>query len=133
MVSWHVIQEGNGDRTRACEHAKKYLQRPFEYALQKALSGSVAPSMVHDALQQMEEKGMSPEQSRSWMDHLKEASGTAFLAAAKTSNVFLMYEGPIVAKISALLSGVARYFFRTTFLIGPGRSTISLIRHAVLD
>ena len=33
--------------------------------------------MVHDALQGMEEKGTSPE--KSWMDALKEASGSAFL------------------------------------------------------
>ena len=33
--------------------------------------------MVHDALREMEEKGISPE--KSWMDALKEASGTAFL------------------------------------------------------
>ena len=32
--------------------------------------------MVHDALREMEEKGISPE--KSWMDALKEASGTAF-------------------------------------------------------
>jgi len=36
--------------------------------------------MVHDALREMEEKGMSPEQS--WMDTLKEASGSAFLGNA---------------------------------------------------
>jgi hypothetical protein len=33
--------------------------------------------MVHDALREMEEKGISPE--KSWMDALKEASGSAFL------------------------------------------------------
>jgi hypothetical protein len=33
--------------------------------------------MVHDALREMEEKGISPE--KSWMDRLKEASGTVFL------------------------------------------------------
>ena len=33
--------------------------------------------MVHDALQEMEEKGTLPE--KSWMDALKDASGSAFL------------------------------------------------------
>ena len=33
--------------------------------------------MVNDALREMEERGISPE--KSWMDALKEASGTAFL------------------------------------------------------
>lgn len=33
--------------------------------------------MVHDALRDMEEKEISP--SESWMEALKEASGTAFL------------------------------------------------------
>ena len=33
--------------------------------------------MVHDALREMEEKGISPE--KPWMDALKEASGSAFL------------------------------------------------------
>lgn len=33
--------------------------------------------MVHDALQEMEEKGITPDQA--WMDELKGASGTAFL------------------------------------------------------
>ena len=33
--------------------------------------------MVHDALREMEEKGISPE--KWWMDALKEASGTAFI------------------------------------------------------
>ena len=33
--------------------------------------------MVHDALREMEEKGISPE--KSWMVALKEASGTVFL------------------------------------------------------
>ena len=35
--------------------------------------------MVHDALREMEEKGISPENS--WMDALKGASATAFLGA----------------------------------------------------
>ncbi|KAG8216714.1 cytochrome P450 [Butyriboletus roseoflavus] len=68
--------------------SKQYLERPFEYSLQKVPSGSVAPSMVHDALRHAEDKGISPEES--WMQALKEASGSAFVAASETSNSVLM-------------------------------------------
>ena len=76
--------------------SKHYLERPFLYSLQRMVmvnsitylvrtlinhmcqpSGSISPSMVHDALRHIEGKGISPEES--WMDALKEASGTAFL------------------------------------------------------
>jgi cytochrome P450 len=44
--------------------------------------------MIYDALREMEEKGISPE--KPWMDALKEASGSAFLAASETSTAVLM-------------------------------------------
>ncbi|KAF8551312.1 cytochrome P450 [Imleria badia] len=65
--------------------SKHFLERPFVYALQKVPNGGVLPSMVHDALRHIEEEGISPEES--WMEALKEASGTAFLG---TSHSVLM-------------------------------------------
>ena len=41
--------------------------------------------MVHDALREMEEKGISPE--KWWMDALKEASGTAFIGTLDRKSV----------------------------------------------
>ncbi|KAH0835878.1 cytochrome P450 [Lanmaoa asiatica] len=63
-------------------YSRQYLERLFHHSLQKVPSGSVEPSMVHDALRHLEEKGISPEES--WMEILKHASGTAFLAASET-------------------------------------------------
>ncbi|KAF8549589.1 cytochrome P450 [Imleria badia] len=88
LPSWFPGMSFKKEMATAREYSKQYLERPFEYALQKAVISSVAPSMVHDALQEMEEKGTSPEQS--WMDDLKGASGTAFLAGAETSTAALM-------------------------------------------
>ncbi|KAF8550832.1 cytochrome P450 [Imleria badia] len=70
------------------EYSKQYLERPFQYALQKVPVDNVAASMVHDALRHTEENGITPEES--WMQALKEASGTAFLAASESSHSALM-------------------------------------------
>ncbi|KAF8549586.1 cytochrome P450 [Imleria badia] len=88
LPSWFPGMSFKKEMAIAREYSKQYLQRPFEYALQKMPSTTVASSMVHYALREMEEKETSPEQS--WMDALKEASGTAFLAAAETSTAALM-------------------------------------------
>jgi len=86
LPSWFPGMSFKREIAVAREFSKQYLDRPFEYALQKGSSDSL--SMVHDALREMEEKGISPE--KSWMDRLKEASGTVFLAASETSNSVLM-------------------------------------------
>ncbi|KAF8123434.1 cytochrome P450 [Boletus edulis] len=83
LPSWFPGMSIKRDMAVARAYVKDYLERPFKYALQKE-SGSVAPSMVHDALRTLEEEGISPEES--WMKGLKEASGTAFLVASETSN-----------------------------------------------
>ena len=73
--------------------SKQYLERPFEYALQKAvmivsiaylvhasnnyLFQPGAPSMVRDALRRMEEEGISSKGF--FVEQLKEAAGSAFL------------------------------------------------------
>jgi len=88
LPSWFPGMSFKREMAVAREYSKQYLDRPFQYALQKVQSNSVAPSMVHDALREMEEKGISPE--KSWMVALKEASGTAFLAASETSTAVLM-------------------------------------------
>jgi hypothetical protein len=80
LPSWFPGMSFKREIAVAREFSKQYLDRPFEYALQKGSSDSL--SMVHDALREMEEKGISPE--KSWMDRLKEASGTVFLAASET-------------------------------------------------
>ncbi|KAF8549585.1 cytochrome P450 [Imleria badia] len=86
--SWFPGMSFKREMATARELSREYLQRQFEYSLQKASSGSVAPSMVHDALREMEEKGTSPEES--WMVGLKEAAGSVFLAASETSDLVLM-------------------------------------------
>lgn len=87
--------EFKNDIGKARMFAKLSAERPFEYSLQKVVttisihnlvhtmnndiwqtSGSGAPSMVYDGLRQMEEKGISNDES--WMKELKEACGTAF-------------------------------------------------------
>ncbi|KAF8553325.1 cytochrome P450 [Imleria badia] len=88
LPSWFPGMSFKRQMAIAHEYSKQYLERPFAYALQKVAVDSVAPSMVHDAMRHMEEKGISPEES--WMQALKEASGTAFLAASETSNSVLM-------------------------------------------
>ncbi|KAG6371203.1 cytochrome P450 [Boletus reticuloceps] len=87
LPSWFPGMSFKREMEVACAYSKQYLERPFEYALQQ-VSGNAAPSMVHDALRRMEEKRISPEES--WIQALKEASGTAFLAASETSNSVLM-------------------------------------------
>ncbi|KAN0084465.1 Cytochrome P450, partial [Tylopilus felleus] len=88
LPSWFPGMSFKKEMTIAREYSKQYLEQPFEYALQKAQDGTAAPSMVHDALREMENKGISPDQS--WMDALKEASGTAFVAASETSSAVVM-------------------------------------------
>ncbi|KAN0084468.1 Cytochrome P450 [Tylopilus felleus] len=88
LPSWFPGMSFKKEMATAREYSKQYLERPFECALRKAPADRVTPSMTHDALREMEEKGVSPDQS--WMDGLKEASGTAFLAGAETSNAVLM-------------------------------------------
>ncbi|KAG6371202.1 cytochrome P450 [Boletus reticuloceps] len=86
LPSWFPGMSFKRGMAVARTYSKQYLERPFEYSLEK-MSVSVAPSMVHDAVRHMEEKGISPEES--WMQALKEASGTVFLAASDTSNSVL--------------------------------------------
>ncbi|KAI9567597.1 cytochrome P450 [Boletus coccyginus] len=88
LPSWFPGMSFKREMAVARELSKQYLDQPFGYALQEAPSGGDAPSMVQDALREMDEKGISPDQS--WMDALKEASGSAFLAGAETSNSVLM-------------------------------------------
>ncbi|KAF8436532.1 cytochrome P450 [Boletus edulis BED1] len=87
LPSWFPGMSFKRDMVMARAYSKQYLERPFEHALQK-VSGSVAPSMVHDALRCMEEESRSPEES--WMQALKEAAGSAFLGTLFRSNSFLM-------------------------------------------
>ncbi|KAF8546671.1 cytochrome P450 [Imleria badia] len=68
--------------------SKQYIERPFSHSVGKLLSARTIPSMVHDALLHVEEKGILPDES--WTKDLKEAAATAFLAASETSNSVLM-------------------------------------------
>ncbi|KAI9567602.1 cytochrome P450 [Boletus coccyginus] len=88
LPSWFPGMSFKREMVVARELSKQYLDRPFEHALQKVPNGGTVPSMVQDALREMEKKGVSPEES--WMDALKEASGSAFLAASETSKSVLM-------------------------------------------
>ena len=76
--------------------SNQYIERPFAHSLQKPvgrhglshmrisdyvkLSVQSAPSMVHDALRNAEDKGISPDGS--WTESLKEAAATAFLGGS---------------------------------------------------
>ncbi|KAN0084467.1 Cytochrome P450 [Tylopilus felleus] len=88
LPAWFPGMSFKREMAIARELSKEGLQRPFEYALQKQSGGSAAPSMVHDALREMEEKGTSPEEP--WMVGLKEAAGSAVMAASETSTAVLM-------------------------------------------
>ncbi|KAF8129584.1 cytochrome P450 [Boletus edulis] len=106
LPSWFPGMSFKREMAVARAYSKQYLERAFEYGLQKAVmvisashlpctsndnmfqNNSVAPSMIHDALQRMEENKVSP--SESWMQGLKGAAGTAFLAASETSNSSLL-------------------------------------------
>ncbi|KAG6369367.1 cytochrome P450 [Boletus reticuloceps] len=105
LPSWFPGMSFKKEMEVARAYSKQYLERPFEYALQKMVmfilithpphasnddvlqSGSVAPSMVHDGLRRMEDDSISVDES--FVQVLKEAAGTAFLAASETSNSFL--------------------------------------------
>ncbi|KAF8121605.1 cytochrome P450 [Boletus edulis] len=87
LPSWFPGMSFKREMAVARAYSKQYLEQPFEYALQQ-VGGNAAPSMVHDGLRRMEDKGIPPEES--WMQALKEASGTAFLAGSETSNSVLM-------------------------------------------
>jgi len=69
---------------------KVYLNRPFEHSLQRVEmpNDNIAPSMVRDGLRIMEQKRTSSDES--WLEALKEAAGTAFLAASETSDSVLL-------------------------------------------
>ncbi|KAN0084464.1 Cytochrome P450 [Tylopilus felleus] len=88
LPSWLPCMSFKRKMEKAQAISKDYLERPFEYALHKLPGGSVAPSMVHDALRCMEDKGIPCD--KSWMEGLKEASGTAFLAGSETANSVIM-------------------------------------------
>ncbi|KAF8129583.1 cytochrome P450 [Boletus edulis] len=106
LPSWFPGMSFKKEMEVARAYSKQYLERPFEYALQNVVmfilvthpphssnddvfqSGSVAPSMVHDGLRRMEGDGISLDEP--FVQALKEAAGTAFLAASETSNSFLM-------------------------------------------
>lgn len=96
LLSWCPGTSFKKQLAMARVFCTQHLERPFKYSLQRVVvvisitylvhtlndficqvGGSVAPSMVYDALRHMEEKGISPEES--WMEALKEASGAAFL------------------------------------------------------
>lgn len=93
LPSWFPGMSFKNEIEVARANFKQYLERPLEYSLSKAVSNiltahlmrtlndhmyqpSAAPSLVHDALRHMEEKGITPDES--WMEQLKGASGTAF-------------------------------------------------------
>ncbi|KAF8553328.1 cytochrome P450 [Imleria badia] len=88
LPSWFPGMEFKNDIAKARMYAKLAVERPFEYSLQKVTSGSGAPSMVYDGLQQMEEKGIPNDES--WTKELKEACGTAFGAASDSTRSVLM-------------------------------------------
>ncbi|KAI9459772.1 cytochrome P450 [Boletus coccyginus] len=86
LPSWLPGMSFKREMATANTLSKQYLERPFEYALQKAPD---APSMVHDALRRIEEEEIIS--SKGFLvEVLKEAAGSAFLAASETSSSFLM-------------------------------------------
>ncbi|KAF9235573.1 cytochrome P450 [Melanogaster broomeanus] len=67
---------------------KRTVEVPSEYSVQNIKNGSSAPSMVYDALRQAEEKGTSTDSS--WIQNLKEAAATGFLAASETTSSVML-------------------------------------------
>lgn len=62
----------------AKEFASQYVERPFEYSVQK-LGGGFSPSMVHDSIQKAGLEDAVTD--KAWMTELKGAAATAFLGA----------------------------------------------------
>ena len=93
LPSWLPGMSFKRNMVIARELTERYVEKPFAHSLQKSVSGcelshsclnksaksngDIAHSMVRDALENMEEKGASPDES--WMKALKEAAATAFL------------------------------------------------------
>ncbi|KAF8552144.1 cytochrome P450 [Imleria badia] len=88
LPSWFPGMSFKREMAVAREYSKQYVERPFVHSLKTGPSSSAAPSVVHDALRVMEEKGITPEES--WMQALKEASATVFLAASETSSSVIL-------------------------------------------
>ncbi|KAF9235265.1 cytochrome P450 [Melanogaster broomeanus] len=64
------------------EWAKDWVELPFTHALQRMNDGSIAPSMVFDALRKTEQEEAAP----GWLQGLKEAAATALAAGSETSS-----------------------------------------------
>jgi len=81
LPSWFPGMFFKRDMKMARAAAKVYLERPFEYSLRKLEKpcDSVAPSMMRDGLHILEQKGNLSNEF--WMESLKEATGTAFVAS----------------------------------------------------
>ncbi|KAF8549581.1 cytochrome P450 [Imleria badia] len=87
LPAWFPGMSFKTEMAMAKDLTRQYVETAFEYSLQRVREYRTAPSMVHDALRNMEEKGTAPDQS--WIGVLKEASATAFLAS-ETSHSSLM-------------------------------------------
>ncbi|KAF8439067.1 cytochrome P450 [Boletus edulis BED1] len=84
LPSWFPGMSFKRDMAIAKELSKQYIEKPFQYSLQKLSAGSSAPCMVFDALRNVEEKGTSSDAG--WMKDLSETAATGLIAASDTSN-----------------------------------------------
>lgn len=93
LPAWFPGMSLKTEMAMARKLTRYYVETAFEYSLQRVVRSTslshtsiqypiqreciLAPSMVHDALQNMEAKGTVPDES--WMSALKGATATAFL------------------------------------------------------
>ncbi|KAN0082828.1 Cytochrome P450 [Tylopilus felleus] len=94
LPSWFPGMSFKRGMAEARAYSKVYLDRPFAHSLQKLPDGVIAPSMVHDGLRSIEERGIAPDES--WMQALKEASGTAFLGACPAAPRIFSYSNSVL-------------------------------------
>ncbi|KAN0084502.1 Cytochrome P450 [Tylopilus felleus] len=88
LPAWLPGMSFKTDMAIARNLTRQYVETAFEYSLQRVRDCSIAPSMIHDALRNMEEKGTVPDET--WTKELKEAAATAFLAASETSHSVIL-------------------------------------------
>jgi len=88
LPAWFPGMSFKNDMVTCSKLARRYVETAFDYALQRMRACSVAPSMVHDAMQSVEEKGTVPDEA--WREGVKDAAATAFLAASETSQSVLL-------------------------------------------
>jgi len=82
LPAWFPGMSFKNDMVTASKVVRRYVETTFDYALQRARVCSVTPSMVHDAMRRVEEKGTAPDEA--WTMGIKDSAASASLAGSET-------------------------------------------------